>query len=310
MNLLEFISKGLYLTDDEAKRYIATIPRRYKKFFIKKRNSEEARLIAQPARQVKSIQRAVIKHIRNNIRVHGSAFAYEKNKNIKKNAISHKSNRYLLKMDFKNFFMSIRPNDFLRVLKQQGIALDAIDIFVIENLFFWKQQRNSPLRLSVGAPSSPFISNAVMYFFDELMNDMCKELDIVYTRYADDMTFSTNVVNVLSGMPKIVRQMLNQTGFKHIRINHEKTKFSSKKHNRHVTGVTITNDETLSIGRERKRLLRSKIDYYNKGMLTVKEILTLKGELGFAKFIEPEFMNRMIAKYGIDTIVSIQKFKD
>ncbi|MEQ9830610.1 MULTISPECIES: retron St85 family RNA-directed DNA polymerase [Pectobacterium] len=309
MKLLDIISKGLYLTEDEAKRYIATMPRRYKRYHIAKRNSDEKRLIAQPARQVKSIQRSVISIIHDEILIHENAYAYASGSDIKKNAEMHRKNKYILKMDFKNFFLSIKPHNLFHVFEKQGIILDDEDFFVYGCLFFWKQRRNSPLRLSIGAPSSPFISNAIMFFFDDVISNKCKEIDISYTRYADDMTFSTNNKGILFDLPKLVRNTLNDVGLKNIKINHEKTVFSSKKFNRHVTGITITNDETLSIGREKKRLLRTKIDYYRKGLLNPSEVMKLKGELGFAKFIEEDFIERMIKKYGVEIIESIKKFE-
>ncbi|HFW3984126.1 TPA: reverse transcriptase domain-containing protein, partial [Salmonella enterica subsp. enterica serovar Java] len=196
----------------------------------------------------------------------------------------------------KNFFLSIKPINFLSVIRAHGVELEDDDVFVLENLFFWKLRRNSPLRLSIGAPSSPFISNAVMFFFDKMLSEKCEQMGVVYTRYADDLTFSTNRKGILFGVPQLVREMLNETNLRNIKINHEKTIFSSKKFNRHVTGVTLANDGFLSLGRERKRLLRSKVDYYIKGLLSPKEILILKGELGYAKFIEPEFIERVKQK--------------
>ncbi|HDU8670164.1 TPA: retron St85 family RNA-directed DNA polymerase [Proteus mirabilis] len=308
MNLLQFISNGLYLTDDEAISYIMTIPRRYKKFYIKKRSSQEYRLIAQPARQVKSLQKVVLKHIDKHFHVHENAFAYEYNKDIRKNALLHSKNQFILKMDFKNFFLSIKPILLKKYFNEIGIELDKKDIIVIENLFFWKLRRNSPLRLSIGAPSSPKISNVVMYFFDCEISKKCKQLGIEYSRYADDLTFSTNINNILFSIPKIVRETLNQVGLNDIKINHKKTVFSSKKFNRHVTGVTITNDKKLSLGRERKRLLRSKIHHYTCGILSETEILKLRGELGFAKFIEPTFFESMVNKYGYKVIKSITTY--
>ncbi|EBH6636165.1 retron St85 family RNA-directed DNA polymerase [Salmonella enterica subsp. enterica] len=308
MSLLKYIADGLFLTEEETKRFIITVPRRYKRFTIAKRNSLDRRLIAQPARQVKSIQRAVLKYIREEIKVHECAFAYEIDRDIKKNASIHKANSYLLKMDFKNFFLSIKPINFLSVIRAHGVELEDDDVFVLENLFFWKLRRNSPLRLSIGAPSSPFISNAVMFFFDKMLSEKCEQMGVVYTRYADDLTFSTNRKGILFGVPQLVREMLNETNLRNIKINHEKTIFSSKKFNRHVTGVTLANDGFLSLGRERKRLLRSKVDYYIKGLLSPKEILILKGELGYAKFIEPEFIERVKQKYGSDVVRQIQKY--
>ncbi|HCN8126267.1 TPA: RNA-directed DNA polymerase, partial [Escherichia coli] len=57
--------------------------------------------------------------------------------------------------------------------------------------------KNGALVLSVGAPSSPFISNIVMSSFDEEISSFCKENKISYSRYADDLTFSTNERDVL-----------------------------------------------------------------------------------------------------------------
>ncbi|EFR2129159.1 RNA-directed DNA polymerase, partial [Salmonella enterica] len=267
------------------------------------------RLIAQPARQVKALQKAVINHMLANLKVHENAFAYEADKSIRSNALMHCNNDYLLKMDFKNFFMSIKPHNLLSVLKEYGVELTGTDIFVLENLFFWKLRRNSPLRLSVGAPSSPIISNTVMYFFDEEISKRCKELDITYSRYADDLTFSTKIKGALFDVPKLVREVLNIVNLRNIKINHEKTVFTSRKFNRHVTGVTITTEGYLSLGRDRKRLLRSKIHHYVCGVLSEKEILTLKGELGYAKFIEHKFFLSMIKRYGNAVISEISKYE-
>ncbi|EBO6868348.1 RNA-directed DNA polymerase, partial [Salmonella enterica] len=85
--------------------------------------------------------------------------------------------------------------------------------------------------------------------------------------------------------------------------------FTSRKFNRHVTGVTITTEGYLSLGRDRKRLLRSKIHHYVCGVLSEKEILTLKGELGYAKFIEHKFFLSMIKRYGNAVISEISKYE-
>jgi hypothetical protein len=58
-------------------------------------------------------------------------------------------------MDFKNFFLSIKPDMFLDCVRKQGLKLSGRDSLVLTNLFFWKLRRNSSLRLSMGAPSSP-----------------------------------------------------------------------------------------------------------------------------------------------------------
>lgn len=308
MNIFNLLSDSLFLSENELKNYVVTVPRRYKKFTIPKRNSTEQRLIAQPAREVKTLQRNALMVMKNYVPVHTCAHAYESNKNIKTNALLHSGNQFLLKMDFKNFFLSITPSLFLSVITRHGIKLSENDLFLIKNLFFWKLRRNSPLRLSIGAPSSPFISNATMYFFDEYLTSECDKIGVTYTRYADDLTFSTNLKGVLITIPRLVNLSLQLNNLIKIKINNQKTLYSSKKFNRHITGVTITNDDNISLGRDKKRLLSSLIHKYSLGLLNDKEIENLKGQLGFAKYIEPVFINRMKVKYGVDVILKLQKF--
>src|SRR5574343_1201175 len=92
--------------------------------------------------------------------------------------------------------------------------------------------RRQEAMLSIGAPSSPLISNFIMYFFDEKIQNICKENNTLYTRYADDLTFSTNVKNLLFEFPNIVAAILEEETQGQIKINNKKTVFSSKAHNR------------------------------------------------------------------------------
>lgn len=86
--------------------------------------------------------------------------------------------------------------------------------------------------------------------FDQLLSEICAKAGITYTRYADDMTFSTQRENVLFMLKEQIATLLAQSGYENITINESKTVFSSKAHNRHVTGVTLTNDNQLSVGRK------------------------------------------------------------
>lgn len=286
-----------------------TVPRRYKTYYIKKRNSTEMRLIAHPAKTVKFIQRLAVEELRNYFPIHHCATAYEKGTGIKMNAFQHRRNQYLLKMDFKNFFLSITPELFFRVSEDLGVVFDSEDKALLEGLLFWRLRRNSPLRLSIGAPSSPFVSNLVMYKFDAALCEICESMGVVYTRYADDLTFTTNRKDVLFAIPDIVRQNLKAQCYSKIRINSEKTVFSSKAFNRHITGVTITNEGRLSVGRERKRLVSALIHKFTLGALSDQQIENLKGQLAHVKNIEPDFVVRMKKKYSDEAIAKIFAWK-
>ena len=65
-----------------------------------------------------------------------------------------------------------------------------------------------------------------------------------------------------------------------------------------VTGLTLTNDGTISIGRERKKLIRAMIHHYEKGLLDAENLRKLVGLLAFANDAEPAFVLRMKLKYG------------
>ena len=308
MSILEQLSHLVFMPKAELKSFISTIPNRYKRYMIPKRNGSGERLIAQPAKAVKPIQRLCENILRKNgLPIHNAAMAYEKGTGIKLNAQQHMGNNYLLKMDFSNFFPSITPDVFFGVCSSHGLFFTEEDKDVLTAILFWRARRNCGLELSIGAPSSPYISNAVMYFFDECISEYCANRKITYTRYADDLTFSTNIKDSLFDIPKAVDEIIKNLGQSHLVTNKDKTVFASKKNNRHITGVTISNNGLLSIGRDRKKTLRSMVHRYCLGLLSNEETLKLKGYLGFAKHIEPEFIARLSKKYGSDIIVSIQK---
>lgn len=305
MTLASKLSEKLLMSQEELLRFALTMPRRYKKYYIPKRNSIELRLIAQPSQEAKFIQRVLVEELRGFFPVHKAATAYEKDTGIRLNALRHKNSRYLLKMDFKNFFPSITPELLFMVANDCGIQFNVIDRILLENALFFRSTRRSKLRLSIGAPSSPFISNFVMNKFDENVMAYCVPRNISYTRYADDLTFTSREKGVLFEMPNIVKENLVKFCFGKIRINSDKTVFSSKAFNRHVTGIVLTNDDQLSIGRARKREIASLINSFKFGRLEPDACLRLKGLISYAHHIEPDFIARMKRKYSEDLINAI-----
>jgi RNA-directed DNA polymerase len=309
MNVLQYLCDTLCMDKSEIISFCLTSPHRYKTYEIPKRNSDKKRTIAQPSKELKFIQRVLISYLEGKLLVHRCAFAYKSGIGIKNNAQIHLKTKYLLKMDFENFFPSVNPELFFSVLHRSGLEITELDVFLLRNFLFWRVMRNGPLKLSIGAPSSPLISNFIMYYFDEKMRLICNEKGIKYTRYADDLTFSSNIKNVLFEMPNIVTSVLENETQGQITINNSKTVFSSKAHNRHVTGVTLTNDGKLSIGRERKRLISSMIHKFLCELLDQDDILKLQGFISYANFIEDDFYQRMCRKYGEENLARIKRFK-
>lgn len=280
-------------------------PKMYKVYTIPKRNGGK-RVIAHPARPLKAVQRALVEILKDVLPIHSAAFAYRENVSIKKNADMHKKNKYFLKMDFSDFFNSIDVEVFESQLDINEILIRNKKL--TNQILFWSPSKTvtGKLKLSVGAPSSPIISNFVMFRFDSVISEICKLSDIHYTRYADDLFFSSNVKNSLFNIPKIVKYILKDCYKGKLRVNESKTSFSSRAHNVHVTGITITNQGTLSLGRKRKRYISSLIHKYKLGILDEESVRKLQGLLGFAKSVEPLFISRLSKKYSsqiIDAIV-------
>ncbi|WKJ90993.1 retron St85 family RNA-directed DNA polymerase [Methylomonas montana] len=309
--ILKYLSNLLSLEKSEILRFIASSPHRYKVYSIPKRKKGEFRVIAQPSFQLKFIQKAILKEFFSDLSVHRSAMAYVKGKGIKDNALMHADNVFLLKMDFQDFFPSIKPEDFIEHLKwSTKFNLSEEDKFVITRVFFWSPVRGKPLVMSIGAPSSPFISNTIMQQFDEKVDYYCVGNSITYSRYADDLIFSTSLPQALSLVPKFIEETIKTLPYPRLKINREKTVFSSKKHNRHITGLTITNDSRLSIGRAKKRYISSLVHKYTLSQLDVEQLSYLKGYLAFCLDVENDFVKRLEKKYGknvISELLSVSK---
>lgn len=287
-------------SSDELNRFIATCPFRYKVYKIAKKNSSETRTIAHPSRVLKAVQRALLSEFLGDLLlVHDCAKAYKKGTSIKDNAAPHLQNNFLLKMDFSGFFPSITSSDFDVFLREKYAVSDPYEINILKKVFFMK--RNNRQVLSIGSPGSPLISNSILFDFDSKLDEISKSCGVTYTRYSDDLSFSTNVPNILSDWPQQVQSILSELPYPKLSINKDKTIHSSKRHNRHITGVTLSSEGALSIGREKKRKIRAQV--HQATQLNPNELMRLRGHLAYLAHIEPVAYDRLRAKYKNEFIV-------
>ena len=304
MTLIEQLALELKKSEDEVARFLLSAPKRYKVYTIPKRTSGH-RVIAQPSKELKEYQRKYLEL--QQLPIHDSAMAYRKGMSIKQNAIAHKNNPYLLKLDLENFFNSISDKLFWKVWEAILPLPSDQDKQTLENLLFWCPSKTTggALVLSIGAPSSPLVSNFFMYQFDCALSKLCVEKEIMYTRYADDLTFSTKHKDSLFALPELVKEKLAVFFGSAIRINRKKTRFSSRAHNRHVTGITISNDGNLSLGRERKRYIKHLVHQVQLNKLNAEDRQHLRGLIAFAKHVEPVFVQSLKRKYSAELITQI-----
>lgn len=310
MSLLLELVQHTGLSAAELRRIIQTAPKRYRAFPISKRNGTE-RIIAQPSREVKELQRYLLDQKLTGFPVHDSAMAYEAGTSIRKNAYRHKNGNYILKLDFKEFFPSIKPRDLenlIRRSKREEIAVSDIPIYL--KILFWGGLDKStiPQCLSIGSPSSPRISNILMFDIDERICSEVQKFDVMYTRYADDITLSGKGLEVVRAAEDKVVQVVRKSRFPKLEFNRDKRGIYSRAVRRMVTGLVITPVGSISIGRERKREISALLHRSSLNQLVTEERGRLKGLLGFCVACEPEFVGRMREKYGHKTIDEAMKY--
>ena len=303
-DLLTKLGVSVLLHRKELQVLIYSSPHRYKVYQIPKRTPGQFRTIAQPAQEVKMLQYWVMKHVLSRFHVHRAATAYRRNRSILHNARPHARGRFLLKMDFKDFFPSLKARDFRVFLKRCQPKFDAEEIGALCSILFWSPKGSSPseLCLSIGAPTSPLLSNILMVDFDRHISNFCKDRKISYTRYADDLSFSSKRSKVLAEAEMAVVDFCARSKNPALVVNEAKTVRLTKRDSRRVTGLVLTNDNKVSLGRETKRQIRAQVHHFVSGRLRDEEILKLRGMLAYVNSVESAFMHRLRKKYGDDAV--------
>ena len=301
-NLFSRLGLASLLPPDQLDGLIRSAPHRYKVYEIPKKAPGQFRTIAQPAREVKALQYWVLRHVLDQFEVHSAATAYRRNRSILHNAEPHVNSRFLLKLDFKDFFPSIKAHDFHVFMRRAKTGLGEDEIKALCRILFWAPKGVSDLCLSIGAPTSPTLSNILMMNFDRQVSIVCRKHRVAYTRYADDLSFSATTSDQLSTVEDEVLRICRSMRSPRLTINSAKTVRVSKRDARRVTGLVLSNDQRVSIGRHEKRRIRASLHHFVTGRLAEDEISKLRGMLAYVKSVEPSFLSRLRQKYGDDAV--------
>lgn len=297
---------GTGLTERDVVKIISNAPVRYKIYPIEKRSGGE-RWIAQPARELKALQRVFMAEYLDALPVHHAATAYRVGRSIRDNALAHVENGPILKMDFEDFFPSIRVRDWEAFCDDRGLFPRPIERFQASQILFHKPKGTAHLRLAIGAPSSPQLSNILMYEFDKLISRAVERDYVTYTRYADDLTFSAKRTGYLTRVETAVRRVIGQVKWPRLTLNEDKTVLATMKFHRQVTGLVLTNDRKVSLGRDRKRKISAAVHHALLGKLDKVAAAKLAGLIAFANSAEPEFVKSLERKYGPEILTRLKK---
>ena len=266
--------------------YVKKVDSCYTSFEIPKKNGETRKINA-PSDELKSIQRklaaALVKYqidirreqnIRSNIS-HG----FEKDKSILTNAKIHRNKRFLVNIDLENFFDSFhfgRVKGFFE--NNKDFALSREVAVVIAQLTCYKGT------LPQGAPTSPVITNLICNILDNRLLKISKKYKLDYTRYADDLTFSTNRCDFLDYKKQFMEELekeINRAGF---RINDKKTRILFRDSQQIVTGLVV--NKKLNVAREYYKKTKAMAHtLYTEGKFTIDReegaIEQLEGRFSF-----------------------------
>lgn len=219
-------------TSDVAFYLFADSKRYYQKMKIPKK-SGGMRIIDIPSERLKEVQRWILKNILKNIKVHECSYGFQKGKSICDNAKLHAGKECVLNMDIKNFFPSIKFNDVFNIFYKRG--------YTKKVSYYLAKLVTKDGCLPQGSPASPMISNIVAAHLDKRLSGLAKKYGAVYSRYADDITFSgkSSIINMISFVKKIIED-------ENFIVNDNKTRYAYSYQRQEVTGLIVNKKVNIS----------------------------------------------------------------
>ena len=267
----------------------------YRTFTIPKR-SGGTREIVTPQKSLLQVQQWICKNILSTFEIHEAAYAYVPKRNVAQNASLHVGCDEMLKVDLKDFFPSIKIKRVRELFNRKGYSKE-----IAAYLSYLCCLNGS---IPQGAASSPIISNIILSNLDKRLNNFSRNQGVVYSRYADDMTFSAKELPF--DFKSIVFRNIANEGFQ---VNFSKLKEYSNTHRKLVTGILVK-DKKIRLQKKMRKEMRDQVYFIQKfGILDQIEryndiyyIDRVLGRLGYWKQIEPnnEFVYKSILEIKAD----------
>ena len=251
--------------------YRAPDTTRYHHFEIPKR-SGGMRLISAPRGLVRDLQSRLCPLLQATYECHPGAHGFIKARSVVTNASPHAGRQWVLNVDLADFFPSINFGRirglFMAPPFQMGPKAAAIMAQVCTH-------RNG---LPQGAPTSPALSNLISSALDRRLMRLARENKCRYSRYADDITFSTDAamfppaLAVLELSAPLAEKLrvgdalelgIMASGFS---VNHKKVRLQRRHHHQSVTGLCV--NRTVNVERRRIRKIRAMLHAWEKFGLT------------------------------------------
>lgn len=299
------MARELHLSEEYLTLLAKTASFRYKEYTIPKHGGG-TRLIHHPSRELKLAQRWLVKNVLSLLPVHDNVFSYREGVNIRDLAMHLAPHPYLCRIDFLNFFPSIKSEDVMRLLSGNPAPLAGWHLKE-DDFEFITRIACRHKTLTIGAPSSPAISNAILFNLDRRISDAVLSLGARYGRYADDLYISAQSKEDLTTLHKATGRLIHAERSPQLRVNRRKTAFSSRASRRVVVGLNVTPDGKISIGRHNKRKIKAFVHRYLLNDLSEKDKSYLRGYISFVASVEPAFARSLARKYGKRSLLKIMR---
>ena len=267
---LGFSAKTLYGLSNSLEKHYHTV-------YLPKSDGSKRKLSV-PDLILKPVQKSIADNILIQYPISKYAKAYKPGSSIQKNARPHVGKKKILKLDIEGFFDHILYSRVKDTVFYEEKYSESIRI-LLTMLCYYNDS------LPQGAPTSPAITNIIMYDFDETVGAFCNEKNIAYTRYCDDMTFSGcfDEREIIS----FVKGELRKLG---LFLKNRKTAVISASKRQVVTGIVV--NEKMNVTKDYKKTIRQEIYYIKKfgldehlkrlGISDKQQyVLSLKGRIAF-----------------------------
>jgi retron-type reverse transcriptase len=250
----------------------------YRVYKISKGKGNKKRLIEAPMVSLKIVQAWISYNLshKHDLGISDSAYAFVPGMNgIYEAAKEHCLSKWVLSIDLRDFFHLITTPKIVEMLEGLGYRNDQAKKIA--------QLTTLNDRLPQGAPSSPVLSNLVFKSTDEVINNHLNGMNVKYTRYADDLTFSSEDEDFnVDNLKDEISSILHEHGWV---IAEDKVRISRLPNRLKVHGFLVHNDKPrLTRGyRNKIRLYKHLLLNHEGELVNLDEI---KGHVNYGDYID------------------------
>ena len=242
---------------------------------------KKTRWIEAPDTELKAAQRWILDTLLYRLTPTTFAHGFVPGRSILTNAAAHVGRRFVVTADIRNFFPSITARRVHDCLEQ--LELDAVDR---ESLVQLVTRQG---RLPQGAPTSPHLANLVARPLDLRLAGLAAQHGWTYTRYADDLTFSTNSSQEFMPPEELLWVIERIVTDEHFRLAADKTHVMPHHQRQTVTGLVV--NQRLALPKPRRRILRAmlhRLETAGPGELDLRDLQVAGGHLALARLVDPD----------------------